>query len=361
MWRPHSWRAGAANISYYAFGAVNLYGGGGNDTYVVNGTPTGTAVSILGGKANDAFELNSLGDVTGEINGGGGSNTLDYSDYSGNSPITVNLQYGQASGIGGFANIQQLIGSHEVATTLVGANTTNTWSITGTNAGTVNAFAFSGVGYLTGGTGMDVFVFGAGATLTGVINGGGDNWLDYSAYSTAVAVNLTLDTATGTLGVANIENVRGGQSTNDLTGDAQGGITQGNILIGGIAANTITGGDGKNILIGGAGEASVTGNSGNDILIGGITNYDSSSLANDIALESIMTEWQSSDSYSTRIAKIKMGVGSGSVDKLVWGSTVSDNGFANTLSGADGPTGLNWFFANTARTSTNKTGSEQLN
>jgi len=357
-------RAGAANISYYALGAVNLYGGSGNDTYVVNGTPSGTAVSINGGNGNDDFELNSLRDVTGKINGGGGTNTLDYTDYSGNSPITVNLQSGQAAGTGGFAKIQQLIGSPKVATTLVGANKTNTWSITGTNAGTVNAFAFSGVGYLTGGTGMDVFVFGDGTDLTGVINaGGGDNWLDYAAYSTAVAVNLTLDTATGTLGVVNIENVRGGQGANDLTGDAQGGITQGNILIGGMGANTIMGGTGKSILIGGKGRDSVTGGSGSDVLIAGYAKYDSSTLANDMALESILNEWKSGDSYAMRISKIKSGVGPSSADKLAWGSSVFDNGTANTntLTGAGGKNGANWFFANMAHTTTNKTANEKLN
>ena len=81
-----------------------------------------------------------------------------------------------------------------------------------------------------------------------------------------------------------------------------------------------------------------------------------------MALESILTEWQSGDSYSTRISTIKSGVGPGSSDTLVWGSTVHDNrkGKANTLTGAGGKKGQNWFFAGKA-TKTNRIRGEQLN
>jgi hypothetical protein len=62
-------------------------------------------------------------------------------------------------------------------------------------------------------------------------------------------------------------------------------------------------------LIGGQGVDTVTGNSGNDILIGGSSGYDSSSLAHDLALDSILAEWQSANSYATRISLIKNGGG----------------------------------------------------
>ncbi len=295
--------------------------------------------------------------VTGKINGSGGTNTLE---FLGSSPVTVNLQTSSATDTGGFANIQSFVGSATIADTLVGANTTNTWSITATNEGSVNSVAFSGFANLTGGTAMDAFVFGAGARVTGKINGGGGgDWLDYAAYTTPVTVNLSAGTATGAGGgITKIQNVRGGQGGNTLTGSSQG-----NILIGGAGTNTIKGGSGRSILIGGKGKDSVTGGSASDILIGGYTGYDSSSLANDVALEAILTEWQSGDSYATRISKIKAGVGSGGADKFVWGTTVHDNASANanTLNGAGGSGGTNWFFANVAHTTTNKTSTEQLN
>ena len=59
-----------------------------------------------------------------------------------------------------------------------------------------------------------------------------------SAYSAPVTVNLGIwhrDPAAG--GVTGIENVRGGQGIDTLTGDSQG-----NVLIGGAGTNTIEGG-----------------------------------------------------------------------------------------------------------------------
>jgi hypothetical protein len=111
------------------------------------------------------------------------------------------------------------------------------------------------------------------------------------------------------------------------------------------------------------GKDTVTGKSGNDILIAGYTNYDLSSTANYLALESILAEWQSANSYATRISHIKNGGGLNGSNKLIWGMTVHDNSMANanTLTGAGGLSGQNWFFANVSHTTTNKTGSEELN
>jgi hypothetical protein len=151
--------------------------------------------------------------------------------------------------------------------------------------------------------------------------------------------------------VTNVPNVRGGQGGNHLTGNALG-----NILIGGAGPNTITGGSGRSILIGDKGLSTVVGGSVDDIVIGGSTNYDASSTANDLALEAILAEWQSSDTYATRIAKIKAGLPGGY--KLVWGTTVRDNGQADTLTGGGG---TNWFFEGTLGTITDHKPGEQIN
>jgi hypothetical protein len=335
-------------------------------TWVITATNTGALAGVIfngfqdltGGTGNDTFKFLKGAGVTGAIDGGGGADALDYSAYT--TPVTVNLATGQATGIGGsFANITKVIGG-AASNTLIGPNTTSTWTITAANAGTVGNVSFDKIANLTGGTGLDVFVFGNGAGITGAINGnGGGDWLDYSAYTTAVTVNLATGTATGVGGgVTNIQHVRGGQAGNNLTGNAQG-----NILIGGAGANSIVGFTGRSILIGGRGQDTVTGNSGSDILIAGYTDYDSSSLANDLALESILAEWQSANSYATRISHIKNGGGLNGSNTLVWGTTVFDNATsnANTLTGAGGKSGLNWFFANPSHTQTNKTAGEQLN
>ncbi len=316
--------------------------------------------NLTGGTGKDTFVIESV--VNGLIDGGGGTNGIEFFV---NVPVTVNLQTETATDTGGFANLQSFIGSAMIADTLIGPNTTSTWTITAANEGTLNAMTFSGFANLLGGTAMDTFNFGAIGGISGKINGGGGgDWLDYSAYGNAVTVNLALGTATAVDGgVSKIQNVRGGSGVDNLTGNSQG-----NILIGGGGDSTINGGTGRSILIagtgndliGGTGSDSVTGGSGSDILIGGYTSYDSSSLANDLALESILSEWQSPDSYVARISKIKSGVGSGLSDKLVWGSTVHDNAsaVANTLTGSGA---LNWFLANLAHTTINKNGTEQLN
>ncbi len=313
-------RTGAATISYSSINSLTLDGGSGNDTYNINGTASGTKLALTAGKGNNAFNMISAAASSSvSVKGGSGNNTL------------------------------------------VGPNVASTWKITGADAGNVGNVSFAGIKNLTGGSGVDVFIFSAGESVAGKINGGGggNDWLDYAAYTTPVAVNLTAGTATGAGGgIANIRNVRGGQGGNTLTGDAQG-----NILIGGAGANTITGGTGRSILIGGKGKDTITGKSGGDILIAGYTDYDSGSLANDLALESILAEWQSANSYATRISHIKNGGGLNGSNKLAWNVTVHDNSTANAnkLTGGGGTSGQNWFFGNLSHTLTNKTAVEQLN
>jgi hypothetical protein len=237
--------------------------------------------------------------------------------------------------------------------TLFGPNVNATWSITNTNAGNVAGVSFSNMPNLTGGKGVDVFKFSNGKGVAGTINGGGGgDWLDYASYATPVTVNLAAGTATGVGdGVTNVPNVRGGQGGNVLTGNALG-----NILIGGAGANTINGGSGRSILISDEGLATVKGGSADDIVIGGYTNYDASSLANDLALEAILAEWQSSDSYLTRISRIKAGLPGGYA--LVWGTTVHDTGKADSLTGGGG---MSWFFEGPLDTVTDHQAGEQIN
>ena len=96
---------------------------------------------------------------------------------------------------------------------------------------------------LQGGSGDDIFFFQDAARLAGgagrIDGGEGINTLDYSAYTTAVGVNLTAGTATGTAGVANIRDVVGGSGGDTLTGDAED-----NRLTGNAGNDTLAGGTG---------------------------------------------------------------------------------------------------------------------
>jgi hypothetical protein len=232
--------------------------------------------------------------------------------------------------------------------TLVGANVADTWSITGANAGTVGNVSFADVANLVGGSATDVFKFGPSGSLSGSLNGGGGgDWLDYSGLpaTSPITVNLVTGSATGVAGsVSNIQNIRGGAGNDTLTGNG------GNILIGGAGSNTLidaytgSAASGRSLLIGGTGTSSLTAGAAGDILIGGTTSFD----ANNIALQSILAEWQSGDDYSTRFNRLE-GLQSGGLNgssTLVWGSTVLANSATDTLAGG---AGLDWFFADLAQ------------
>ena len=407
--------SGAAPIGYAGLSQVTLDGGGGNDTYNIESTAVATAVAIVAGKGKNTFNASptaqDLGTIQGDltvassssstanalvlddqanpvnstysltsstasrtgtatitylslnnlvVNGGGGNDTYN---INGTAPGIKESLVASNGGdtftvIATAASSSISVGGGSGNDTLVGPNVNSIWNINGADAGTVGKVTFAGVENLTGGSMLDAFVFGAGKSVSGQIDGGGGgDWLDYAAYATPVMVNLTAGTATGVGGgIANIANVRGGQGGNTLTGNALG-----NLLIGGAGTNTIVGGTGRSLLIGGKGKDTITGNSGGDILIAGYTDYDSSTLANDLALESILAEWQSAATYATRISHLKNGGGLNGPNTLTWGGTVHENALvnANTLTGGMG--GQNWFFANVSHTTTNKQSGEQLN
>ena len=77
-----------------------------------------------------------------------------------------------------------------------------------------------------------------------------------------------------------------------------------NILIGEAADTTLTDtATGRGILIAaGTGGDTLVGNR-EDILVSGTPQYDSNNPANQAALEAILGEWASSDSYATRIRR----------------------------------------------------------
>ena len=367
-----------------ALASLGISGGGGTNTLVgpnmnnkweITGPGAGTVDGVsfthmgilTGGTGADTFQFGHMGSVPLLVDGGGGSNVLDYST-DGGVGVTVNLQTGAAARInggsaGGLKRVQRLIGSTATSDRLVGANTATIWQITGANAGMAGTVAFSGFENVQGGTASDTFRFSPGGSLSGSLaGGGGGDWLDYSPFTTPVSVNLATGSASRVGGaaagkVSQIQNVVGGAGNDTLVGNALG-----NILIGGSATNVITGGSGRSLLIGGTGSATIKGGPADDLLIAGTTSFDS----NHAALMSILAEWQRTDkTYAQRIADLKHGGGLNGTTKLIWGTTVHDDDGADTLTG--GP-GLDWFFANLGPggvldhiTDRNNGGPEQVN
>ena len=106
----------------------------------------------------------------------------------------------------------------------------------------------------------------------------------------------------------------------------------------------LTGGQGRDLLIGGTGAATLYAGFGDDILIGGWTNYgiSSSGLTYDqklAALEAIMAEWGSKDSYAKRVGALAGYLNTGTVhDNYQNGTAVADQLQGHTQAN-------DWFFA----------------
>jgi Ca2+-binding RTX toxin-like protein len=122
------------------------------------------------------------------------------------------------------------------------------------------------------------------------------------------------------------------------------------------ATESLNGQNGRDILIGGTAIDTLIGGHGTDFLIGGSTAYD-----NDVtALQSLMAEWASSNSYKIRISHLT-GASSGGLngDYTLHGgpdATVFDDGYADVLTGNDY---YDWFLGK-ADEPTDKVAGERL-
>ncbi len=315
-------------------GTTTVIAPNGPNSWQITGPGSGTLDGVVsfssiqnltGGTGTDGFQFQPAGSIPGNLDGGGGGDTLDDSALAG--PITVNLQTDTAPGIGGtFSNISNLVGS-QGSDTLVGADTPSVWTISGANSGSVNGVTFSSFENLTGGSAADTFAFQPGGSVAGTIDGGaGTNTLDYSAFPGDITVNLTVGTASAVgQGVTNIQDVYGSLGNDLIVGDTQ--------------PNVLVGGTGRNIIIGGAGADQVTGGGGDNILIAGTTSYD----AVPAALSALMAEWSRTDrSFEKRIADLMTGNdGALNGPYTLTKKTVFDDDAPDTVTGGGGQT---WFF-----------------
>jgi hypothetical protein len=293
----------------------------------VNGWSFSSFENLLGGDAGDRFAFLPGGHVDGGIDGGAGGNTFDYSALT--TPVTINLQAGTATAIGGtFSHITNFVGGSG-ANAVVGPDSPTSWSITAADAVGVGGYGFAGFQSVTGGSSRDVFAFQPGGRLTGKLDGGGGiNALDYAAFPGDITVNLALGTATGVgQGLARIQDVSGGLGNALIVGDAQ--------------PNVLVGGRGRNIIIGGAAADRVVGGSRDNILIGGTTAYD----LNANALGAIMAEWTRADlAFEKRVEHLMTG-NNGALNGpfTLSKETMFDDLARDVLTGGGS---LDWYFVN---------------
>ena len=209
-------------------GANTLTGPASASVYNITGANSGNVAGVIfakfgtliGGANDDAFKFSNAATLSGGLNGGAGANTVDLSAYT--TSTGVNLASSRFSGLGGsFSSIQTFLGGGNTANQVLGQNPASTYNITAANTFNVGGLNFSGFRNITGGTGNDSFVFTAGATLLGNLNGGGgSNTMDLSAYTTAIGVNLPVSRVTGLGGsFSSIQSfLAGGHSGNQVAG-----------------------------------------------------------------------------------------------------------------------------------------------
>jgi hypothetical protein len=234
----------ATGIDYSGFNLTTLAGSGAgarivgaNQTYNITGTDVGnngtlnwTSFGNLSDSGTGTFVFADGAGVSGMLTSVG-AGTLDYSAYT--TPVNVGLG-GAATGTGGWSGITTAIGG-SASDTISGSNQTynltglnignngevdwssfenvrdagtgtllaanQIWGLTGHNKGTVSNLAgtFSGIGNLIDtGTGHFLMHVGADGDVSGNLDGGSDASLDYTGYTTPVAVNLS---GAGTTGV----------------------------------------------------------------------------------------------------------------------------------------------------------------
>ena len=274
--------------------------------------------------------------VAGTIDGGAGANALNYTLYGG--AVALNQASLTATGTGHSPTSSRSSAARSTGDTLVGAEHDQHLDIAGANAGRVGTLSFSGIENLVGGNGAWIrSTSAARATVSGTINGGGGgDWLYDSAYTTAVTVNLAdrdrdwhrRDRQHPECQRQQLREHADGQHPGQHPDRWHSAPTRSTVVPGGASWSAT--GEMPSTVVRRTTSSSAARRRSTRAL-----------AANEAALASILAEWQSADSYTTRIGFIKSGGGLNGSNKLIWKSSVLDDGDTDTLVGGSG---MDWFF-----------------
>ena len=181
----------------------------------LNGSTTFSGITTLtGGTGADTFRLAADVPVfSGGIAGGGGSDTLAATNGT-NSWQVTGANAGTLNGSTVFSAITTLAGGSDTDT-LTGQNSANTtgWNVTGTNAVTLSGMNATGMNALAGGTGKDIFTLAEGTlTFNGSITGGGnsDTLAATAGTNNWQVTGTNAGTLNGTTTFSGITNLSGG-------------------------------------------------------------------------------------------------------------------------------------------------------
>ena len=210
---------------------VTMFGGAGNDI-LIGGSGADTLVggdgndTLSGGLGSDRYVFANSWGIDTLTDAEGSNDLFDLSGVTTNltaalsGALTITSAGNSVSGQG-IETIISGTGTDSLRVSgIVGNVNFNTWTMSGANKGNINnRLFFEGVENLTGGAQEDRFLIDATDSIAGTINGdGGADTLDYTAFGTSdiVSVNLQTQQAPRVGRFENMENVRGGNSSNDL-------------------------------------------------------------------------------------------------------------------------------------------------
>ena len=284
-----------------------------------------------------------------------------FSDVGTQDTHLVVINWGDATTSAGTITGSNISGSHVYATGGVYTITvTITDDDTGTHSLTTTA-VITGVGVV----GNTLYVIGTKGDDHITINQSGSNFKVHADFLTtgnfrdvpiAGVTDIVViacdgdDKVTISGGISLPALIDGGNGNDNLNGG-----NGPNIILGGAGDDQSNGGSGRDLLIGGTGADRLVGNAGDDLLIAGMTAYDS----NYAVLKILMSEWNSSRSYSQRVYNLSNGTGGGGLDASTFVSRnngvyflIGDDGLSQTvfndndLDKLTGSAGADWFFAN---------------
>jgi uncharacterized repeat protein (TIGR01451 family)/CSLREA domain-containing protein len=211
------------------------------------------------------------------------------------------------------------------------------------NEGDDYLFGASGADGVDGGNGRDRLFGGpendticGGLGLDRMFGQAGDDFLGGDAGNDKVFGEAGNDFLVGNDGN---DNLFGGIGNDRMYGQAGNdqifGEPGNDIGVGGDGNDKLFGGSGRDVLIGGDGFDTLFGEAHDDILVAGSTVHDE----DDEALQAILAEWTSPNSYATRVNNLRNGGGQNWILTLD-DTTVIDDGLSDTLWGNGG---LDWF------------------